>query len=479
MKLKDLSRLYHVLFIGLLLAASGPLLQGGYYSWSANRVMILWIEKLVVGANADGISIPESHPANSAIPPSAALSFGRIAFAQERYQDALSFYQQAADLIENNPIALAEKAISLSRTDQLEETITFYESYGDVIFWKREAQDALLFSYLQELDAGQLTIADNRTLFDRFAPQELYTLSLLLQQEFGVRQLAELPDQAQKKLRQFPIEAIAPGDARLLRYTTRLLPELMESGIWDVERLQNVLQFWIWQYPESPAVEEAIETLSQSYPEIINWEDLRNELIVRRNGQRLEMPLPTTGSVWDDATNMIGNGRFDQLDQDGLVGWHVADYITGRGEGPPTAAFSMNVDKAVNITPPYSLRIDGIWDDGATGFFGALAVRSQGEGAYFLSLLPQQAYQLSGYYRTRGESERVSVYIGNPTARLVDVSLPATVGEWRIFSYTACHGSEQTESMQMLLRLHNSGTVWFDDLVMNQVDTEALIHCSP
>jgi tetratricopeptide (TPR) repeat protein len=466
MKLKDLSSPYYLLLTSFGLAVLVFAFRGGYPLWSVNRVMILWTEQLVVGANADGISISDSHSIKSAIPSSAALSFGRIAFAQEKYQDALNFYQQAADLTEYNPIVQAEKVISLSRTEQFEDAITFYESKGDAILWKREAQDALLFAYLQQLDAGQITIADNQNFFDRFAAQELYALSLLLQQEFGVRQLAELPDQAQKKLRQFSIDTIAPGDARLLRYTTRLLPELIESGIWDSTRLQNVLQFWVWQYPDSPVVEEVIEKLSRSYPEIIDWENLRNELIVRRNGQRLEMPLPTTMSVWNDAANMIGNGRFDQLNHDGLVGWHVADYITGRGEGPPTAAFSMNVDKAVNVTPPYALRIDGIWGDGATGFFGALAIRSRVEGSYFLSLLPQQAYQLSGYYRTRGESERVSMYIGNPTARLLDTTLPATAGEWQMFNYTACHGSEETESMQLLLRLHNSGTVWFDNLML-------------
>lgn len=479
MKVIDIRQQRITLFFVVTFIILALALHGRSSLWSANRAMLLWTKQLAAYANADGISIPDSYSTNSSLPPSAALAFSRIAFAQERYQDVLYFHQQAADLVKNNPIVLAEKAISLSRTDQLEETIAFYESYGDVIFWKREAQDAILFAYLQQLDVGQLTISDNQTFFDRFAPQELYMLSLLLQQEFGIGQLADLPDQAQKKLRQFPINAIAPGDARLLHYTTRLLPELMESGIWDDERLQNVLQFWVWQYPESPAVEEAIETLSKSYPEMIDWESLQNELIVRRNGQRIEVPFPTTESVWGNTANMIGNGRFDQLNHDGLVGWHVADYITGRGEGQPTAAFSMNVDKAVNITPPYALRIDGIWDDGAAGFFGALALRSRTEGVYFLSLLPEQAYQLSGYYRTKGESERVSVYIGNPTVGLLDVSLPATAGEWRMFNYAACHISEQTEPMQMLLRLHNSGTVWFDDLVMNHVDTEALIHCSP
>lgn len=469
MRVKDIGQQRYMLLFVITFSILAFALRGSSSLWSANKMMLLWVDQLGSGRGADGISIPDSRSKISAIPFSAALSFGRIAFAQERYLEALSFYQQADELLDNNPIALAEKAISLSRTDQFEDTIALYESYGDAILGGREAQDALLFAYLQELDKGQMTIADNQPFYNRFGTQELYTLSLLLRQEFDVWKISELPDQAQKQLRQFSIDAVYPNDARLLRYTTRLLPELMESGIWDGERLQNVLQFWVWQYPDFPAVAEAVETLSQMYPEMMDWGNLRNELVMRQNGQRTDIAFTIPDSFWDEGANMISNGRFDQLDHNGLINWHVADYKTGRGEGPPTAAFLMNVDEAIKVSPPYALRIEGIWDEGTAGFFGASAFRSQREGAYFLSLLPQQAYQLSGYYRTRGESERVSVYIGNPTVRLLDISLPATAGEWQMFSYTACHGSEQTESMQMLLRLHTSGAVWFDNLMLQPV----------
>jgi tetratricopeptide (TPR) repeat protein len=478
MRVKVISQQRHMLVFSIIISFLAFALRGGFSLWSANKVMILWAEQLGSGATGDGITIPESYFTNRTLPPSAALSFGRIAFAQGRYQDALHFYQQAADLVKSNPIILAENVISLSRAGQFEEVIAFYESYGDVIFWKREAQDALLLAYLQQLDAGQMTIADHQTFFNRFAAQELYTLSLLLQQEFGASNISELPEQAQKQLRHFSIEAVAPGDERLLHYTTRLLPDLITSGIWDDENLENVLQFWIWQYPESSAVDDIIKALSRTHPETVNWGRLRNELVLRRSGPEIDLSPARNNTLADDAGNMLGNGRFDQLDHNGLVGWHIADYKTGRGEGQPAAAFSMNVDEASHITPPYALRIDGIWDEGTAGFYGALALPSRLEGAYFLSLVPQQPYQLSGYYRTRGESERVSVYVGNPATKLIDATLPATAGVWQMFSYTACHGNEKTESMQLLLRLHSTGAVWFDNLVMNRMHTEAVIHCT-
>ncbi len=444
-----------------------------YLHGIANRAIVLWINQLIVSTGSLEAPVPISCIFEKQSPSWAYVTFGRINFAQENYREAIDCYEQALDLVEKNPFAFAEMTIALSHIDLFEEVVVNFELQREFILRNPRAREAVLLAYLNQFDAGRITIATMMPAFQELGPDELYTRSLVLREQLGVIQLQELPLDVQEQLIRFAMEDVAPKDGRLLDYTVRLLPELMHSGLWDDQRLMNVLRFWVWRYPESASLAELLDNFTISYPEAADWTILRAEL----NSRREQQAVSRTGNdvtVSDGGdNNMIGNGSYDVVSHEWLPGWRIADYKTGRREGETQAAFFMDVDALINTSPPYALRIDGLWDERADGFFGAVALRSAYEGTYMLSILPHQSYQVTGFYRTQGASERASIYIGNPEVELFNISLPATSGEWQTFTNTGCHIGDQIEFMQLLLRVHSSGSVWFDNLMLQPIDLVA------
>jgi tetratricopeptide (TPR) repeat protein len=472
MKVRDSSQQYKILLIPLTFIVIIFILRGGYYLWLVNKTMLLRTEQLFNNLPVDQIPIPDDVQTIDDLPPSVSLAFGRIAFAQENYSQALSYFEQAPDLLEKSPIIQAELAVALSRVGRFVDAISLYESTGSRLLWNRDVHDAILLAYLHHLDTGQILLEDIIPLLQEVAPQELYSKSLILREQAGVTQLADLPAAAQNQLARFSIEAVNPRDERLLNYSIRILPELVDSSIWDNQRLTKVLQFWIWQYPDSPALDDLLSTLAANYPEAADWFSLQTELDSRRHWQRENTVLVPTHASPNDLPNMLANGSFDTVNYQGLVGWRVADYITGRGEGEPQAAFFMDLDEIIYVSSPHALRVDGIWLGEESGFYGAIAFRTRLEGAYILSTTPQTLYRLSGYYRTRSNSERVSIYMGNPRQKLFDVFLPPTAQKWQYFEHIDCFVGEQPQAMQFLLRVASIGSVWFDELAVVPIDSD-------
>lgn len=457
-------RLIYPWIIAICLTFLALSLRGMRTQWVANSLMLSLVSQLENLPAARGMSISGECATAKNISPTALSSLGSVAFEQGDYRMAATCFEQSRHLVETNPFRLRQYVLALSQLDRFDKVISLYEADSARLLWSREVRDAILLAYLQQ--SNEQTVANTIPVIRELQAQELYARSIVLQEQYGVTKISELPVDAQKELSGFPIEAVMPTDQRLLQFTARVVPELTEDGIWDSERLARVLQFWIWQYPNSLAVEQLLSLFLAVSNDVVSEAHslMKEELDLRQNEHGTSPVLKSPLFDASHSANMLSNGSFDTVRYDGLPGWQVADYFTGRGVGEPKAAFFAGVDEVVNMSPPNSLRFDGLWDDGTGGFFGVVSLRSRTEGTYMLSIEPQRRYRVSGYYRTRNYSEGVSVYIGNPSVTLLDSSLPATAGAWRRFDFLECHASNRIESMQMLLRLHSTGSVWFDDL---------------
>jgi len=80
----------------------------------------------------------------------------------------------------------------------------------------------------------------------------------------------------------FPLEAIDPGDERLLDYAAEVIPDLLEEGLWERDKTLNVVSFLVWQHDEATGVERLLEQLIGRHPTEPDWPFYLAELYHRR-----------------------------------------------------------------------------------------------------------------------------------------------------------------------------------------------------
>jgi tetratricopeptide (TPR) repeat protein len=98
-------------------------------------------------------------------------------------------------------------------------------------------------------------------------------------QETGDAQAAMIYRQV---LTQFPLEVIGPVDDRLLSYVIQIIPELWESGLWESEKVLDVLSFIVWQHHTSESVVYSLSDLVARNPNEATWPFFLAELYHRR-----------------------------------------------------------------------------------------------------------------------------------------------------------------------------------------------------
>jgi tetratricopeptide (TPR) repeat protein len=178
-----------------------------------------------------------------------------------------------AEDITRNSLLYYDVLTALNRGGRSEEVIELYESVPP-LEQTRPIDDIVTLAYLRRGTLDDL--AQARAL----RPGDLYTNYYLWQaaRETGdVQTAAVLSD----TLVHFPLEAVAPADGRLLDYAARVIPSLLEEGLWDRGKTLNVTSFLVWQHQGLPSVERLLEQLVERYPTEPSWSFYLAELYHR------------------------------------------------------------------------------------------------------------------------------------------------------------------------------------------------------
>jgi tetratricopeptide (TPR) repeat protein len=85
-----------------------------------------------------------------------------------------------------------------------------------------------------------------------------------------------------KMLIHFPPEALDPTDERLLSYAVRMIPELLDVGLWDKEKMLNVISYLVWQHNTSESLGYLLEDLISRDPNEPTWSFYLAELYHRQ-----------------------------------------------------------------------------------------------------------------------------------------------------------------------------------------------------
>ena len=80
----------------------------------------------------------------------------------------------------------------------------------------------------------------------------------------------------------FPLEAVHPGDDRLLDYVADVIPALLDDGLWSREKTLNVVSFLVWQHNRATGAERLLKQLMERYPADPDWPFYLAELYHRR-----------------------------------------------------------------------------------------------------------------------------------------------------------------------------------------------------
>lgn len=160
--------------------------------------------------------------------------------------------QQLADLVESTPLP--------QRTTVLSDTIALaYLDLGDA----------------QSLDKAR-----------KLRPNDLYINYSLWKEAKETRAVFD-EAQYRKRLQHFQLDAIEPTDDRLLEYVARVIPQLLDNGIWDKQKSQIVVSYLVWQHAESPAIEGLVLDLATRFSNEPQWLFYLAEMYHRRGDLEL------------------------------------------------------------------------------------------------------------------------------------------------------------------------------------------------
>ncbi len=81
---------------------------------------------------------------------------------------------------------------------------------------------------------------------------------------------------------EFPISAVRPGHARLVRLVTRAIPQLVQTGLWDKALAVRVTGYVVWRYASEPEVEAMLHELNATEPQEPHWLTLLGQWYFQR-----------------------------------------------------------------------------------------------------------------------------------------------------------------------------------------------------
>ena len=213
--------------------------------------------------------------------PSVRWAWGRVALARGDLETAVDLFQSLRGEATHNPLLYIDLLTALSWAGQPEVAVAWYQAVPP----PERAQvvtDTVALAYL-EVSRGEGGSARTEMLEKAYAlrPGDLYAGYSLWRQasESGNEAAAAAYLEA---LMFFPLEAIDSDDPRLLAYAVEVIPCLLSDGVWEREKVLNVVAYLVWQRPAAPAVEGLLDHLMATYPNEADWTFFRAELHHRR-----------------------------------------------------------------------------------------------------------------------------------------------------------------------------------------------------
>ena len=198
---------------------------------------------------------------NGSLP--ARWGLGRVALAVGDVETAANTLRPLIVQAEHNPLLYEDMLRTFSYGGAHEDVIALYERMPPPRR-TRALSDTVALAYL---DSG------DEDAWDKIAtlrPGDLganYHLWVRAQQAGDAQAIATY----REMLKYFSFEALDPTDDRLLRYAIEVIPELLESGLWDREKTLNVISYLIWQHHTSESVVHLLEDLMARYPNEPSW----------------------------------------------------------------------------------------------------------------------------------------------------------------------------------------------------------------
>lgn len=204
-------------------------------------------------------------------------ALGRAALAAGDAETAAAALAPLADQ-HQNPFLYGDVSIALGRAGQYERVTELYES-APPPQPMQTISDTVALAYLERGDRDALERAIALRPSDLYAN---YFLWKWAQEERDIATTATYSD----TLVYFPLEAIDPTDERFLDYAAKVIPGLLEEGLWDRDKTLNVVSFLVWQHNGARGVERLLGQLIAHYPTEPDWPFYLAELYHRRGDLR-------------------------------------------------------------------------------------------------------------------------------------------------------------------------------------------------
>jgi tetratricopeptide (TPR) repeat protein len=185
-----------------------------------------------------------------------------------------------------NPLLFLDILTAYSRAGRYEEVIAFYEGGRCPVQATQFLSDTVALAYLEQArtalrkgDEGLALQALDKTYALR--PGDLYATYFFWREALAMNDLQAAVGY-RDMLTYFSLEAVHPGDERLLDYAGEVIPDLLADGLWDHDATLNVVAFLVWQCNRAMGVEHLLERLIARYPTEPVWPFYLAELYHRR-----------------------------------------------------------------------------------------------------------------------------------------------------------------------------------------------------
>jgi len=200
-----------------------------------------------------------------------------IRWRRAKYLTAEGSHEEAARLFsgmegeaEEHPLLFADMIRAFSLNEDDDKVIALYRrAYPGLAMSQTELNDMIALAFINRAES-RLRDGERQA-----AEEDLHAVLALRPSDLWARyHLAELEKEApgggkndlRESIAHFPLEAIAPSDARLLAKTIDVIPRIVTSGYWNDETLAGVVAYLTWQAYDVAAVEELIIEVMESRP---------------------------------------------------------------------------------------------------------------------------------------------------------------------------------------------------------------------
>ena len=413
-----------------------------------------------------------------------------------------------------NPLYFLDTLAAYSRVGDDKRVMALYALYEQHPFRANiSLTDNVAVAYLnmarQSLAAGDLEeslLALYQVI--KLKPSDLYVHYQLWRYAVQIGNQSEAAMHL-KQLRYFPADAVILTDERLLEKVFEIFPELLADNVWGSERGQNLMRYWVWQYPALPALDSLLQRLIVVFPDQVEWSMLQGERYQRLG--RLDLAAQYYQQVLARQPNhVLAQWQLAQLassPQSRLMAESQQDQETvARLLGIPADRMKLGSDlvqwgtfsgKDIHVEGGQlgwqfvsgkdlleeddSLRILNLWWPAVDETSGYIPYAEDVGQAH---AVPASWMMVSVWYKAEGDATRNGLLVvgnANRNDRLpffTHTFLPDTFDHWIKLIVV---GRTPPESLLWfsLLRNRSAASLWFRDLTMRPIQlSETPRHCS-